>query len=271
MDKVVVYKLFDFYEYLKNVEKWDLSMSFGLDVLYSKDIERNLHFDISLNKYKFDEETTELLKKKANELNIFIFNYDFNLFCVLNKPIIIKYSSIDKVNKIVFDSSTFKFLNNIKIIGILYYLILQQNGSIYIESNRPISMCHIITDIFYLDDSFIDEKKEGFVYQSIYGITSNFLKQITGTKYDNIKRNIINVNDIYTHNKKYFEKWFYGSTVELLEDNNYPINNSNYPITKYYKITKNMSHCEILEHVKNNIEMYNDGLTLNNNSIILYQ
>lgn len=254
-------KLKDFFEYLDKECKKELTMGIGISVINNMDITRNLNFDIKLSNY--DYEKTELVKYLKNnniyEKDMIIFDYDFNNICMLNKVAITKFNKINKIKKIVFDSSTFKFLNNIKFIGMLYYLTLEMDGEIYIESNNVFSVGYIlnkISDLYY----YTELNKNGFKYQTAYLINDTFLDNMPVDKIDEIKKHIYNKEDIYKHNLDFLNKWFYGSKVELIEDDDYPISNNNYPVKKYYKITKLKEHTEILSYIADDIDKYNEGL-----------
>jgi hypothetical protein len=259
-----------FFEYLKET-KGNLTMGIGFSVVNSSDIERNLHFDIKMSDYgQNNKELCEYLEKTPDELfSSFIFNFDFNTYCILNSGIIKKYNDTNKIKSIVFDSSTFKFLNNIKFVGMLYYLTLDTNGEIYIESNSPVSIGFFVeklSELYY----YMETNNYGFKYQNVNRITNKLLSLIPLDKLEKVKENICDKEQMYSHNLEFFKKWFYGSKVELLEDDFYPISNSRYPIKRYYKITKVLAHDEILEKVKNNVEEYNRGLEQRSYSLVDY-
>ena len=257
------------YEYLKSEKKSSLTMAIGLSVVNICDVERNLQFDIKMSDYSFEKmDFEEYLEKTPEELiSSFIFNYDFNSYCIINSIIITKFSGINKIKTIVFDSSTFKFLNNIKFVGLLYYLTLETNGEIYIESNGPMSVGFVINNTSDLYN-YVELDQFGFSYQSAYLISDCILSGCSPDKLEKVQKHIFNRNQVYTHNLEYLQKWFYGSKVELCEDECYPIENSKYPIKKYYKITKVLPHNEILEKIKLNVKEYDEGLGLRSYSIL---
>lgn len=259
----------EFFSFLDKQEKKPLNMGIGLSVVDPEDSEKCSYFDVVLSSYNNTKKELEeyMLKNKSSN---FIFNYDFNNFVVINTRILEKFNSSNKLDSIIFDSSTFKFLHNIKFVAILYYITLKTNGSIYIESNNPFSMGFIlnsITELYNLTDS---SSKHAFKYQYAFILQNSILHNIPLDKMENIKDFLLERDQIYTHNLNYLEKWFYGSKVELLDCDKfpYPINNEKYPIKKYYKITKILEHTDILEHLKINIEDYNKGWDLKGVSII---
>lgn len=258
-----------FYEYLHTIPKSNLTMGIGISVIDPLDIERNLIFDIKMtNYYSENNELKKYLEKTVDELiPTFILNYDFNSFCILSKGIITKYNDINKIKIVVFDSSTFKFLNNIKFIGLLYYLTLEQNGNIYIESNNSYSHGFLISKIDELY-KYMRENNNGFKLQSAFTVSDNLLKTVPTNKLDDVKKYIWTTEQIYSHNITYLEKNLYGSKVELIENDNYPIINPRYPIKKYYKITKVLNHKDILNNIEENIKEFDNNLGLKSNSLV---
>jgi len=251
--------LLRFYEYLDQEPTTNLSMGIGVSVLDPIDTDRNLSFDIMLSNYS-ETDTKKLQEISYKEI---VLNYDFNSLCVINNKIIDKFNKINKINSIVFDSSTFKFLNNIKFLASLYYLTLKTNGSIYIESNSCISIGYVITNVNELCE-ICNKDKGGFRYQSGYIVLNNIKNLISNDKLEIIKKSIISREQVFSDNLKFLEKWFYGSKVEFFEnkDYNYPITNPRYEIKKYYKITKNLENEEILKYLKMYIKEINEGLEL---------
>lgn len=251
--------LLRFYEYLNEETLNNLTMGIGISVLDPIDTDRNLSFDITLSNYS--ESDAEKLKENSDKG--IVLNYDFNSLCVLNNKIIDKFKNINKINSIVFDSSTFKFFNNINFLASLYYLSLKTNGSIYIESNSCISIGYVVTNTNELYE-LCNRDNEGFRYQNGYILLNNIKSLISNDKLEIIEKSIISKEQLYSDNLKFLEKWFYGSKVEFFEnkDINYPITNPRYEIKKYYKITKNLEHEEILKYLKMNIKEINQGLEL---------
>lgn len=257
--------LLSFFKYLKDIKEKNLQLGIGFTIDDIKDTKRSLNFDIILSNYD-DNSKIEKKAKKYNKL--IIINYDFNNFCNLSKTILNKFCNINKIQSIIFDSSTFKFFKNIKFVGMLYYLCLEINGSIYIESN--VSIC---------DGSFITKFAELIKYKNMCEIIDGCFRYQQGIFISNIlKKDIINNNfsqiivsseDIYKINIEYLQKWFYGATIELLEKG-YPIDNYKYPITKYYKITKKEEHKKIIEYIEDNIEIYNLNLSKGTSINLLY-
>jgi len=265
--------LIEFYKYLK-INNRSLSMIIGFDITNSIDIARELDFDIGLNYYNTDGEKKIVVDKAEKQSKYLILDIDFNNFVVLNKTLITKFNNINCINKIVFDSSTFKFLSNIKLIAILYYITLEENGSIYIESNNPIFTGYLINNYLELNNLIKKNKKDGFCYPVGHILPKSLEKLIKKNSskeiIEEITCNLISDDEIYLINIEFFKKWFYGSEVELLynTDYPYPLINGVYPITKYYKITKKISHFEILEYLLANIELINQGLNLKKNPIL---
>jgi hypothetical protein len=261
--------LLKFFEYLGSTKKIAQTVIIGYNILKPIDIERKLQLDISLDLYDSTALKTFIESTLPEQLPCYVFNIDFNLFCVLSKGIIGKFSNINKINKIIFDSSTFKFMSNIKLIALFYYLILEENGSIYIESNKPIFTCSVISsyaELMRLHKS----NNDGFYYPSGYSVAKTAEHTFLSDKYKSIKNHILSPEQIYEGNVNFIQKWFYGSTVELLDnlDNSYPITNERYPITKYYKITKLLAHESILKFIGENAREYDDGLSARTSSIV---
>jgi hypothetical protein len=261
--------LLKFFEYLGSTIKTSQTMIIGYNILKSIDIERKLQLDISLDLYDCTALKTFIESTLPEQLPCYIFNMDFNLFCMLSKGIIGKFSNINKINKIIFDSSTFKFMSSIKLISLFYYLILEENGSIYIESNKPIFTCSVISsyaELMRLQKS----NNDGFCYPSGYSVAKTAEHIFLSDKYKSISTHILSQEQLYENNIIFIKKWFYGSTVELLDniDNPYPIKNERYPITKYYKITKSLEHKSILNFISANAKEYDYGLSMRRNTII---
>lgn len=257
-----------FFEYLQYTHKTNQIMIIGYNILSHIDIERNLKLDISLDIYDSDE-LNKLESTFYEEKQCYILNIDFNLFCVLSKGIIDKFSTINKINQIIFDSSTFKFMSNIKLIALFYYIILEENGTIYIESNKPVYTCSVISNYYELMNIY-KLNYNGFYYPSGYCLTTNVEKLLSSSNDSLMHDCIVDSEQIYEQNMCFIKKWFYGSTVELLDNSAvaYPITNKHYPITKYYKITKSLSHDSILKFMSENVKEYNMGLTKSKNAII---
>jgi hypothetical protein len=241
-------------EFLSWTEKSDLdnmTMIIGYNLSNPADLARELDCDISLDRYD--------IEKLDLELDKLVFNWDFNSYCLMNERIINKFSHSVKINKIIFDSSTWKFVSNVKFLGIFYYLTLKVNGSIYVEANSPVSTNFIIEDVSRLES--VVEKinySEGFCY-SVGSILPKRMEEIMKKKYPDYERFILDKDYIYLLNATFFSKWFYGSKVEIL-DTDYPITNPAYPIVKYYKITKILPQEEIFEWLNHNVELVNRGL-----------
>jgi hypothetical protein len=260
-----------FFEYLNRETKNELTMGIGFSEIEPIDTERNLIFDITLSNYQTND-IEEYLKAIEFKNETFIFNYDFNNMCVLSNGIITRFNKINKIKSIIFDSSTFKFLRNIKFIGILYYLVLEKNGSIYIESNAPASHGFIINNLTELYENTKCRNKH-FRYPTVFLISNYLMNYIPPDKISEIEKNIFTKEDIYSNNIEYLKNWFYGSKIELIDDEliPYPITNPRYPIKKYYKITKMLDHDKTLEFIKSNIKMYNDGLNMSTSSTVIKQ
>lgn len=257
--------LLKFYQYLNEEKKRNLTIGIGISVLDPIDTERNLTFDITMSEYSLDDK-----EKLMNTVDKgIIINYDFNNLCAISNSIITKLSKANKIQSIVFDSSTFKFLRNIKFIASLYYFTLQTNGSIFIETNSPFSISFVLTNLKELY-SEINKNKGGFKFQYAIMVLNHIKHLIAKEKIECVEKHIVSKEKVYSHNIDYLQKWFYGSKIELLnnEDEAYPITNPRYPIKKYYKITKILEHEEILEYLKININEINEGLSLTGVAII---
>jgi hypothetical protein len=255
-----VSRLTEFYDYLQKNVSNNLTMIIGYNVFNPNDVKRILKYDIAMDEYSSTDKIEEYFKTPETNIQ-FIFNMDFNNFCVLSKGIITKFNNINKIKTIIFDSSTFKFLINIKMIALFYYLTLEDNGTIFIESNKEISNSILISNKIELNNIICRNNDKGFYYQTGILIPKNI--EIENDK-------ITKKGQIYFQNIEFFKLWFYGSYVELIDncDNSYPVINENYPVLKYYKITKILSHNDILKYVSENIVLFNNGLNLRNNSIM---
>jgi hypothetical protein len=259
-----------FFEYLNLSITQNKIMILGYNIFDPDDVKRNIKADIFLNIYKLND--IESLITSSQDLNsYFILNMDFNNFCVLNKGLIAKFNNINKINKIIFDSSTFKFMTNIKMIALFYYLALEQNGVIFIESNKPFFTNFVIDKYYQLTD-IPKFNKDGFCYPYGFSLTRTIENSITSDKYLYIKEQIATSDEIYEKNTIFIKKWFYGSNVELLDnlDNSYPITNDKYPITKYYKITKILPHNIILDFISDSAKEYDMGLSMCTNTIVRF-
>jgi hypothetical protein len=246
-------------------------MVIGLKVTNPRDLARGLKFDIAMDKYSASE-LEEFFNSEASEHNpYFVFSMDFNWFCVLSKGIIFKYKNINKIRQIVFDSSTFKFMSNLKLLAILYYLTLEQDGSIYIESNSAMCVGQMLTNSKELSNLVKFDCKNGFYYQQGYIISKLLELSLGSTAKKVIEPHITTQDKIYSQNTQFLSRWFYGSRVEVLDEKMecYPLSNELYPITKFYKITKKLAHDAILDHVLQNVQEYESGLNLKTTTILL--
>ena len=260
----------DFFKYLAYTTNLSQSMILGYNIFDSNDAKRNIKADIYLNIYKSND-INSLTKFTQDSFPYFIFNIDFNNFCVLNKAIITKFSNINKINKIIFDSSTFKFMSNIKMIALFYYLTLEENGIIFIESNKAIFASFVIDKYYQLAD-IPKFKNDGFYYPQGFSLTKTIENSIVSNNLAYIKEQIITPEDIYKKNTDFIKKWFYGSNVEIIDnlDNSYPITNESFAITKYYKITKLLPHDIILNYISDKANDYDIGLSMQTSSIIRF-
>ena len=259
-----------FYDFLESYNKKNLSMIIGLKITNPVDMQRNIKFDIVMDYYEYDE-LKPFFESALSNLNPYIvFNMDLNCLCILSKGIVVKYDNINKLNKIVFDSSTFKFLSSIKLIALFYYLILEQGGTIYIESNCPMSTGFIIINQTELLNLVARNDKDGFHYQSGYILPQNIENLLNQDSLKKVNLNIMTHEKIFLQNINFFAKWFYGSSVQLSDNSteSYPIFNEHFPVTKYYKITKELPHEEILIFIGSNAKEYDTGLSLRTTSII---
>ncbi len=272
MSSVVRYvsSLNKFFDYLGICGKKNLTMCIGYRITNPLDVQRNLKFSIVMDYYDSSELIAFIESTPRELIPYFVFNMDFNCFCMLSKGIVAKYNNINKLDTIVFDSSTFKFLSNIKMIALFYYLILEQGGSIYIESNSPMNIGYIILNQKVLLDLVPGYAKDGFCCQTGHILSSGVESSLSAKSCAMISSCIITREKIYQQNIEFFTKWFYGSSVELLDndDSSYPLINERYPVTKYYKITKELPHDEILTVISHNAKEYDTGLSLRNTTIV---
>lgn len=249
-----------FFKLLKKCDKNDLEMIIGYDVMSVEDMARNLSFDIALTLYNDD------IKKFMNdipesEIKTFVLNLDFNdhnsfIVSYIGKKSMTElqkskfaeslnnFTKINKIKNIVFDSSTFKFITNICIIALLYYLTLQQNGSIYIESNETKYQIYEIGALIgTLDNDPCFRYPTGYRIHREHGYS----------------RYVKSDDEIYSSNCEYLRNKLLGSSVEILNSGDvpYPIENPINPITKYYKITKIQEHDLIINSLRENDDIIN--------------
>jgi len=259
-----------FCDYLASCTKKNLTMVIGYRIDNPVDTKRKLKFDIGMDNYDSNELQKFFESTPSELIPFFVFNMDFNWFCVLSKGIVTKYNNINKLRTIVFDSSTFKFLSNVKLIALFYYLILEEGGSIYIESSSPICTGFIISSKQELLNTIARNEKNGFHCQTGYILPKSIENLLDTASLELTEANITTREKIYLQNVEFLTRWFYGSSVELLDnlDNSYPLVNERYPITKYYKITKELTHTEILNYISYNSKEYDTGLSLRTTTIL---
>lgn len=265
-----VSSLNNFYDYLRLCDKRNLSMIIGLRITNPIDMQRNLKFDIAMDYYDSEELKTFFESELHKLIPYFVFNMDLNCFCVLSKGIIAKYNNVNKLNKIVFDSSTFKFVSSVKLLALLYYLTLEQYGSIYIETSSPMCTGYLILNQKELLNIIAKNAKDGFHYQAGYILPKSTELSLKEESLELVNRHIATREQIYLQNVEFFTKWFYGSSVELLDNitDSYPAINTKYSVTKYYKITKELPHDEILNFASRNAKEYDAGLNLKSTTIL---
>jgi hypothetical protein len=275
----------NFFEYLQKKNAKNLSMVIGYRVDCPRDVNRKLDFDIAMDNYDSIHLKQIFESEEASSISYLVVSIDFNMFCVLSNGIVHKFPNANKINKIVFDSSTFKFLTNIKSIALFYYLILEEEGSIYIESSSHMSIAHVILN---KKDAFDLVKRSdvgGFHYQTGYVLSKTIFDTSSATassatassattssgdmgsnlsEFETLTSKIVTKEEVYLRNVNFMKRWFYGSDVKLLDnfDDSYPIVSDLYPVKKYYKITKKLPHREILNFISTNYKEYDKGLSL---------
>ena len=244
----------DFMKFLNILKKTptnNLKMIIGYDVADSSDVSRDLDFDIALNHYidASDVAVSYIDDYFAREsvFSKYVLDIDFNEKSFIYRGKHIQESiNTCKFEKIIFDSFTFKFMNNIQLLIIFYYTLLQQNGSIYIESNQvsyqtiTINSRKIYNELTLMDE--IKKHKEQCFFIPIKLDIISIIKSLgDNSKY--LESLILKDEEIYKNNIDYLHSLLKGSEITLIHgcDTPYPISHEHYPIIKYYKITKKES------------------------------
>ena len=265
IDKKQKYYTNDFMFFLSIVKKTpihNLKMLIGYDVADSADTSRDLDFDIALNKYSDDSYINDYLSTATeSDISKYILDFDFNQKIYLFREKHIRESiNTCKFEKIIFDSFTFKFIENIHLLIILYYTLLQQNGSIYIESNQVsyqtafIDNNNISNELTLMDE--IKKHKEQCFFIPVK-LNVNTIIQRLGDKSAYLESLILKDEEIYEKNITYLYSFLIGSEIKLINscDIQYPILHKHNPIIKYYKITK-------IESVENIQKKLDDDIIL---------
>lgn len=242
----------------------NLTMIIGYSVTDPSDVARDLELDIGMSLYRGAELEAlhnSLLETDESKIKNYIFNQDFNLSIILGALIDLKS---EKIQNIIFDSSTFKFINDIKLLAILYYLTLKVGGSIYIEFNSFEYNCSVLERsrenkdmLKRIVEGFKIGANDCFFIQSCNKISSALYSSLTSEEKIEVDNVIFNKETLYEKNRIYLGSLLLNSEILLINnsDINYPINNLKYPIVKYYKITK-LASVEIPEIKKMSRTVY---------------
>ena len=169
------------------------------------------------------------MKHYTDSLNKF---YDYlQLHPENNLKMIIGYkinNPIDTDRKLVFDIGTDLYeIDEIKMLIETMtkeskpYFILNIDFNrfcVLIESNSPISVNFIVKNQTQLLNLVKTYKTDGFYYPIGNILPKSIESLLTNDLIYEINEHITTPEKIYNQNIKFFEKWFYGSTAELLEN-----------------------------------------------------
>lgn len=276
--------LLNFYKFLQSSTYDDLTMIIGIDYMYLPDtnrmIEQKNHVDFGWtyntnhrhnpskkdNWYQINDLFSEILPIFKSENNLL--KKQFNIrdkFIQKGKNFffIEKQKIYNKLAKIIFDSSTTKFLDNTIFINYVYYFLLNVNGELYFEPNFLNGKNGFYSDTIKINDTIIItidrvndiRHKINTLQLNEYG-NNYYIQKYTNT--DVKQLNPVNYNIVIDNNKEYFKKHLFESDVQVInnlstqisiddskgnkinywQNNSYPIELTNYSIGSYYKITK---------------------------------
>ena len=271
----------NFFKFLGTSPYDDLTMIIGIDYMYLADtnrlLEQNNHIDFGWTY------NTEHRLNPSGKDNWYQINDTFNLlkdnFIHLIRKLTLQFKHrarfiekgvtfefienqkiYNKLQKIIFDSSTTKFLGDPIFINNIYYMLLNVNGELYFEP-------HFLSGKygFTNDTQLIKEKTIQNINDIRLEINSLPLHEYGNNYYiqsyvNTPKIELIRVDyDIVMNNNiAYFKKHLLDSTVEYInnistqismndhngniiniwQNDRYPIQFTNYSIGSYYKITK---------------------------------
>ena len=270
----------NFFEFLGTSPYDDLTMIIGIDYMYLADtnrlLEQNNHIDFGWtyntehrlnpsgkdNWYQIND-TFNLLKDRFNHLiqNLRLQFRHRERFIEkgFTFPFIENQKIYNKLQKIIFDSSTTKFLGNTIFINNIYYMLLNVNGELYFEdffTNR---------DVFINDTQQIRNKTKHNINDIRLEINSLPLHEYGNNYYiqsfvnsSTIELIKVDYDIVIKNNIAYYKKHLLNSNVEYInnistpismnepnaniinihQNDTYPIQFTNYTIGSYYKITK---------------------------------
>lgn len=235
---------------ITNASSYDSSIEINLKL---KNNIKQLDFDF--NKLNTDDTGIDLISRRT---------YIQNFIDITSKKIKSQYLDCQKFSTIIFDISTSKFLstneppnNGIYFIYLLYYILLQNGGTIYLDDNLGYNISILptpktppkneietnISNMYNKCNDVLTYKK----YNNIY-MTRTDLKERCIERHGETQRNLT-YTEIGNINKNHLEKLLVDSTVEYSfnRDDSYPIRDSRYGKSKfYYKITKNSDSRDII-------------------------
>lgn len=268
------------YKFLESCTYDDLTMIIGVDYMYLKDINRYIEKNNSIDfgwTYEVKDRQNPSTRNNWYQIN-HQFNMDFgstDIF-ILSKnfekkdrlkllgrefSFIEKQKKYNKFKKIIFDSSTIKFLNNTIFINYLYYFLLTLNGELYFEPQfltGIISFIHDTHQINGITKKNIDDLRDQINLLTPIEYGNNYYIKMYTTYSETKPLRQVDYNIINNNNIEYFKKHLLYSKVEYIENisteismndemgnqikiwqnDKYPIKFTNYPIGSYYKITK---------------------------------
>jgi hypothetical protein len=291
VDKYYSDDILEFIQLLKVNPNNNLTMVVGYDIITENHIDIPIDITLTSGPEIFPPEFANYADMVNNYFNLdtskstFILNFDFNteigLHVLLSKlahprPTLSiltneQYVESTKIKKIIFDSSTFKFVKKLQVLYAMYYLMLQTGGEIYIQFDfNSILTPFIKTDNIIEDFNTI--KKIKYELQRIERESSSF--NFYGSEIDLIdegfvemlnekeKKNIHDVDYYLCKNQQFLNEMLLYSKVEICnsDEEPYPINNPKYRAKLYYKITKTRP-INNLEIKMMNPKIYNNNST----------
>lgn len=232
---------------ITNASSYDSSIEINLKL--KKNIKQ---LDFDFNKLNTDDTGIDDLISRRS--------YIQNFIDITSRKIKSQYLDCQKFSTIIFDISTSKFLsaneppnNGIYFIYLLYYILLENGGTIYLDDNLGYTISILetpknkietnISNMYNKCNDVLTYKN----YDNIYMATTA-LKLICIKKNGETQRNLT-YTEIGNINKNHLEKLLVDSTVEYSFniDDSYPIRDSRYGKSKfYYKITKNKDSRDII-------------------------
>ena len=263
----------NFHKFLESSAYDDLTMIIGIDYMYLEDTNRMLEqnnqvdFGWTYNKddrhnpsgkdnwYQINDSFDILIQRFINEKNILKVQFN-NIARFLNKNVNFRFietqNKYNKFKKIIFDSSTTKFLDNTIFINIVYNFLLNVNGELYFEPDFLAGKLVFMKETDKIDGITIDHVNNIRTEINSLPLTeygNNYYIQ----KYSNspnIELIPVDYNNVINNNIEYLQKHLLYSQVQYIhnisnkmpndmwQNSTYPIQFTNYPIGSFFKITK---------------------------------